>query len=115
VLRIVLAAGLAGLIASAAVAQPEPTQQISEPSAPSGVPAATDPGANVTTPVDRNADPDKVICKTVKPVTGTRVSSARSRTKVCMTKQQWDDQAREAQEQLNQRNRGVCSGSNCAG
>lgn len=113
-LRIVLAAGLAGLLATSAIAQPdvplasEPGGAI--PSAPGSSSAIT-----TTTPTDPNADPDKVICKTVKPVTGTRVSSSRTRTKLCMTKREWDQQALEAQEQLNQRNRGVCSGGNCAG
>ena len=113
-LRIVIAAGLAGLIATAAVAQPE-MPQVPEPSGVllSGPDAS--PRVTTTTPTDPNADPDKVICKTVKPVTGTRVASSRSRTKVCMTKREWDQQAIEAQEQLNQRNRGTCSGANCSG
>ena len=113
-LRIVLAAGLAGLLATAAIAQPE-VPLASEPGGaiPSG--PGTTSGVTTTTPTDPNADPDKVICKTVKPVTGTRVASGRTRTKLCMTKREWDQQALEAQEQLNQRNRGTCSGSNCAG
>lgn len=103
-LRLALAAGLAGLLATAAVAQPQ-MRQAPEPSMP-----ATPPTVDLS-----SGDPDKVICKTVKPVTGTRVSSGRNRTKLCMTKAEWDEQARKAQEQLNERNRGTCSGGSCSG
>lgn len=107
-LRFALTAGLAGLLATAAVAQPSVPQSPTEP----GMPSAAD--ATVTSPSGAAvSDPDKVICKTVKPPTGTRVGSARNRTKMCMTKGEWDEQARQAQEQLNQRNSGICSGSEC--
>lgn len=113
-LRIVLAAGLAGLLATAAIAQPD-VPAASEPGGAMPSAPGSSSGVTTTTPTDPNADPDKVICRTVKPPTGTRVSSSRTRTKLCMTKREWDQQAVEAQEQLNQRNRGTCSGGNCAG
>lgn len=103
-LRIVLAAGLAGLIASTAVAQP------------SSATGTTEPATNPSTTADTSGtDPDKVICKNVKPPTGTRVGSSRNRQRICQTRAQWDEQAREAQEQLRQRDKGLCSNGACSG
>lgn len=56
------------------------------PPGPHG-PAAAEPG-----------DHDKIICRTARPPTGTRVRSARSRNTVCMTKADWELQDREAQD-----------------
>ena len=85
--RIVLIAGVAGLISTSAMAQAfggaEPPEPTSNP------PMTADPSAG---------DPNKVVCKNSKPPTGTRVRSSRTRTKVCMTKAEWDQQAAEAQE-----------------
>jgi len=104
VLRIVLAAGLAGVIASAAVAQPSPAT------------GTTEPMTNPPSTADASAgDPDKVICKNVKPPTGTRVGSSRNRQRICQTKAEWDQQAREAHEQLRVRDKGTCSGASCSG
>ena len=64
---------------------------------------------------DGRLDPDKVICRTVRPPTGTRVANARTRQKVCQTRQQWEDQEREAQEALKVRDQGICTGKECTG
>ena len=86
-LRILLIAGAAGLLSTTAMAQAfggaEPPEPTSNPS------MTADPSAG---------DPNKVVCKNSKPPTGTRVRSSRTRTKVCMTKAEWDQQAAEAQE-----------------
>ena len=86
-LRLVLIAGLAGVVASAALAQPSPTTGTTEPM--SNPPSTADASAT---------DPDKVVCKNVKPPTGTRVGSSRNRQRICLTKAEWDQQARDAQE-----------------
>lgn len=86
-LRIVLIASVAGAISTAAMAQPAFTGEPPEPTTNSSMTA--DPSAT---------DPNKVVCKASKPPTGTRVRSSRTRTKVCMTKAEWDIQAAEAQE-----------------
>jgi len=91
---------MAGLISTAASAQPMMQSPAPEPPEPSTAAATTaDPSAT---------DPNKVICRSVRPPTGTRVRSARTRQKVCMSKADWDQQEREAQEQLRERDRGVC-------
>lgn len=77
-------------------------------------PVAEDPQAPAAAG-DGRLDPDKVVCRTVRPPTGTRVANARSRQKVCQTRQQWEDQEREAQEALKVRDRGICTGDNCSG
>jgi len=92
--RIILLAGAAGLLSTAAIAQPE--LRASTPPEPS---SATAPSTSTDAKAEVD-DPDKLICKTVKPVTGTRVSSARTRTKMCMTKREWDEQAEEAKQAL---------------
>lgn len=60
-------------------------------------------------------DPDKIICRTVRPPTGTRVANARTRQKVCQTRDQWEELEREAQEALKVRDRGICTGDHCTG
>ena len=104
-LRIALIAGLAGVLSTAALAQP------------SGPTAAQEPTANATSTADASGDldPNKVICKNVKPPTGTRLGSSRNRQRVCQTREQWDEQAREAQEALRVRDKGTCAGNSCAG
>jgi hypothetical protein len=105
VLRLALVVGLSGVIATSAIAQ-------SDASAPA---ASNGSSAAASTPTDPDYDPNKVICKTVKPPTGTRVGSSRNRQRVCQTRAAWDDQAREAQESLRVRDKGVCSPGQCAG
>ncbi|MBX7248071.1 MAG: hypothetical protein K1X35_03365 [Caulobacteraceae bacterium] len=84
-------------------------------------PNPPEPMTNPSTTADATGadqDPEKVICRTVRPPTGTRVTSGRTRQRICQTRAQWDDQAREAQEGLREvRDRGVCSGgaANCKG
>lgn len=104
--RLALAASLAGLLATAAVAQTE--LQSTEPS-------STNPPASTAEADAGKSDSSKVVCKTVKPPTGTRVGSSRSRTRICMTKGEWDEQARAAQEELKVRDRGICSPGECSG
>lgn len=89
-MRLVLIAGLAGLIATSAVAQPAAN-------APSGAPEPSTNSA-MTADTSSNNDPNKVICKNVKPPTGTRLGSSRNRQRICQTKADWDQQELEAQE-----------------
>ncbi len=90
VLRFALAAGLAGLVATAVAAQPSARNDAGAP----------EPATNSSTTADASAaDPDKIICRNVKPPTGTRVASGRNRQRICLSKAEWDIQEREAQEQ----------------
>jgi hypothetical protein len=70
------------------------------PAASPGAASATTPAANTTptpasTPPKRN-DPNTVICKWTEEL-GTRLGGG----KTCMTRAQWDEQARDSQDQLN--------------
>jgi hypothetical protein len=86
--RLALLAGSALLLSTAAMAQPMAQS--------SGAP---EPMANPTSTADASAsDPDKIICRNVKPPTGTRLGSARNRQRVCQTKADWEQQEAEAQE-----------------
>jgi hypothetical protein len=72
-------------------------------------PATAADGDPAPAAADERFDPSKVICRTIRPPTGTRVVNARSQRKVCQTRQQWEDQEREAQEALRVRDRGICT------
>ena len=79
-------------------------------------PATAAEGAPSPTVPDDRLDPNKVICRTIRPPTGTRVASARNQRKVCQTRQQWEAQEREAQEALRVRDRGICTSTDrCKG
>jgi len=102
--RLLIAVALAGMMSSAAYAQvfdlapPEPTS----------IPLDTaDIGADE---LENDRDPNKVICRDVRPPTGTRLATSRKRTKMCMTRERWEQQERDGQEVLKQRDRGICSG-----
>ena len=100
-LRVVIAVGLAALISSAALANP--VLQAPEPPEPTtGPETAADDGVR---------DPDKVICRSLRPPTGTRVRSARTRQKVCLTKTEWERREEEAREMLRARDSGTCQPS----
>ena len=78
-------------------------------------PAPSPQGAPEPATEDSRNDPDKIICRTVRPPTGTRVANARTRQKVCQTRDQWEELEREAQEALKVRDRGICTGERCSG
>jgi hypothetical protein len=87
--RLVLISAAAMLVAGSASAQPQQFQN-----------RAPEPSTNPSTTADQmsGSDPDKVICKNVKPPTGTRIGSARNRQRICQTKADWEQQELEAQE-----------------
>ena len=58
-------------------------------------PNPTDPQGPAAAGAD---DPHKVICRTARPPTGTRVNSGRSRNKICMTRADWEQAELGAQE-----------------
>jgi len=85
---------------------------------PANIPAAApEPTATTATTADATGDndPTKVVCKNVKPPTGTRLASSRSRQRICQTREAWEEQEREAQEALKVRDRGTCSNGACGG
>jgi hypothetical protein len=78
---------------------------------PAPEPAASDQ-ANRSAPDDNDRlDPTK----NVRPPTGARIGSSRTRQRVCQTRQQWDEQERAAQQAIKVRDRGVCSPGECSG
>ena len=102
-LRIALITGLAAAVSTAAFATPLLQAQGNQPQ-PAASPSTTDDMANF--------DPGKVICRNVKPPTGTRIAGSRNRQRICMTKADWEQQERDAQEALRTRDRGFCSNGN---
>lgn len=105
-LRLVLAAGAAaGLLATAAFAQPQPASS-TEP--------AADPAPSTAVSAD-DYDPLKVVCRKVRPPTGTRIISGQSRQTMCMSNRDWEQQELDAQEALRERDKGICSNGACGG
>lgn len=112
-LRIALIAAVAGLMSTTALASPG--LQVTEPDpAPRTAPA--------TATEDGDRDPAKIICRNVRPPTGTRVRSGRTRQRVCQTRATWEEQEREAQESARSMRTGTCgamtkglAGGSCSG
>lgn len=104
-IRLTAVVTIAALIAGAAYAAQEPSAP-SEPSASPVSAAGADGG---------DSDPMKVICRRVRPPTGTRIAGAQTRQQMCMTKADWEQQELDAQEALKFRDEGICSGSECSG
>ncbi len=105
-LRIALVASLVGLLALPAYAQTVPTPPVSEPVEPADATRSTD---------DVDRDPTKMICRNVRPPTGTRVSRGRTRQRMCMSRADWEQQERDAQDALKVRDSGICSPGECRG
>ena len=84
-LRLALVVGLSGVIATSAIAQSDAGAPAASNGPSTAAPAATDP----------DNDPNKVICKNIKPPTGTRVGSSRNRQRICQSRADWEQQARE--------------------
>jgi hypothetical protein len=103
-LRLAFLAGLGCLAYTTALAQ-EAT-----PPAPPPAPA-TEPATGEAS----RFDPTRIVCRTVKPPTGTRISDPRARQRLCMTQGDWEQQELDAQEALKVRDRGVCSPGECSG
>jgi len=76
-------------------------------------PTPPEPTTNPTTTADDAArgDPDKIVCRSMRPPTGTRMRSARTRQKVCMSKADWEQQEEEARQMLKLRDSGFCTPS----
>jgi len=112
---VVAAIAAASFVGAAALAQPMMGGPVFEPPEPTTNPATTADDA-------ARGDPNKIICRNVRPPTGTRVRSARTRQKVCMSKAQWEQEEAEARENARNMNPGVCggmdkgsSGGSCSG
>lgn len=82
-MRRLSALSLAGLLVSGPIAVADPAQT----AAPAAVPAPAPSGDN---------DPDRIVCRSGTPPTGTRIPGPR----VCHTQREWDDMRRQSQEQL---------------
>jgi hypothetical protein len=84
----VFAFSLAAAIAAAGAASATPGFQSA---------VAPDPTqANPQTELTSDFDPQKVVCRNIRPPTGTRLQS-RARERICQTQADWDAQSAEAQ------------------
>lgn len=105
---VIIAAALA--VAGGAWAQaPEPEIAPVEPTAARGSAIADDDIGEA--PKVRNFDPLRMLCRRVRPKTGTRIVSAKNDSRICLTQEEWERRTEVAREALRERDRGVCSGS----
>lgn len=108
-MRILITVAALAVTAGAALAQPaSPTEPAATP-ARSAVPD-DDIGAP---PEARRFDPMKVLCRRISPRTGTRIVRDRGDQRLCQTMAEWDRQAELAQEELRERDRGICGSPDC--
>lgn len=105
-IRLTMAVTIAALLAGAAFAG-------QDPATPSETGAAT--AAPATEAVEGDDDPLKIICRRVRPPTGTRVAGPQTRQQMCMTQSDWEQQELDAQEALKVRDEGTCSPGQCSG
>lgn len=82
-MRLLVVLSLAGLLMSGPIAVADPAQ----PGTPAAAPAPA--------PADDN-DPNRIVCRSGTPPTGTRIPGPR----VCHTQREWDDMRQQSQEQL---------------
>ena len=71
------------------------------------------PPATVTVRQEEDYDPLKIVCRKVRPPTGTRIISSQTRQRMCMTGADWEQQELDAQEVLRLRDEGVCGDPSC--
>lgn len=112
-MRILIAVAVAALTPAAgvALAQPEsPVEPVATPVARSAVP---DDDIGVA-PEARRYDPMKVLCRRIRPQTGTRIVRDRGDERLCQTMAEWDRQSELGQEALRERDRGICGSPDCA-
>jgi hypothetical protein len=109
-MRILIAVTALTAAAGVALAQPEsPADPVAAPAGRSAVPD-DDIGAP---PEARRYDPLKVLCRRIRPQTGTRIVRDRGDERLCQTMAEWDRQAELAQETMRERDRGVCGSPDC--
>lgn len=71
---------------------------------------ATEPSESVAVDADElDNDMMKIVCRRVQPPTGTRIISGQTRQHMCMSRADWEQMALDAQDVLNERDRGVCA------
>ena len=103
-----IAVTLAALLAGAATAAQDPGGAVQDP--PSAPPADVEAADELM-----DFDPLKIVCRRVRPPTGTRLVGQQTRQQMCMSRADWEQQELDAQEALRERDKGVCSGSSCSG
>jgi len=59
-------------------------------------------------PAAKRYDPTRIVCRKVKPKTGSRVVRDKGDERICLTQAEWDRHSDLAQESLKERDRGVC-------
>jgi hypothetical protein len=95
----ILLVSVTGLMAWGGVANADtavPDTQISQVLWGAGSVADTTSAQTATQPATTVADPDKTVCRTMDPATGSRLGARRE----CHTQAQWDAMSRENQQQL---------------
>lgn len=111
-MRILIAAAALAAAAGVALAQPaSPGDPVAAPAGRSAVPD-DDLGA---APEARRYDPLKILCRRIRPQTGTRIVRDRGDERLCQTMAEWDRQSELGQEALRERDRGVCGSPDCGG
>ena len=65
-------------------------------------------------PVKRRFDPLRMLCRRVRPKTGTRISRAPSDERICLTAAEWERREEVARDVLETRDRGLCGQGGCS-
>jgi hypothetical protein len=61
-------------------------------------------------PEARRYDATQVVCRRTRPPTGSRVARGPRGERICLTMAEWDRRSDEAQQNLRERDRGLCGG-----
>ncbi len=104
-----LAAVVAIAIAGSASAQ---TPDSDPPSPPSSRSAVADDDLGEA-PAVRRYDPMRIVCRRTRPPTGTRVITRGRDSRICLSMEEWDRRAEEAQSVFDEANRGACTTNSC--
>ena len=99
--RVLIIAAAAALMASTAASQSFDFQSAPEPTAAPPEPA--DPNA------DESRDPHRIVCKSARPRTGTRLMRGSFKSKTCLTTADWQRLEDEAREVIKMRDNGLCA------
>jgi hypothetical protein len=106
-MRAIVLLTILAMAGSAAAQQADPAATAS--SRPSAV-ADDDVGV---APAKRRFDPLKMLCRRVRPKTGTRISRAPSDERICLTAAEWERREEVARDVLETRDRGTCGPGGC--
>lgn len=104
------------VLATAGAATAQPTDITTETAAPEPVQTARSAVADDDlgeAPKVKAFDPTRMLCRRVRPKTGTRIARGPASERMCLTAEEWDRRAEVAQEVLEARDRGTCGSTGC--